>query len=77
MTYKQLTETIIEIVDNPRIHHQGLTLNYKLSMTKHIDLDKELFYLNEDNKYKDFISQEIIEVVMDGVTIVITREKNK
>lgn len=75
MTYNELTESIIEIVDNPRIQHKDMTITYKLEEKKFIELERELFYLNPDNTGRPFKSNHMIEILMDGITIIINKKK--
>lgn len=74
MTYNELTETIIEIVDNPKIKHENLTLSYKLDIKEFIELEKELFYLDPRNKDKEFKTNHALEVSMDGIIVKITKK---
>lgn len=75
MNYKELTETIIEIVDNPKINHKGMSIQYKLGETEYVELERELFYMNPDNTGKPFKSNHLVEILMDGITITITKRK--
>ncbi len=75
MNYSELTETIIEIVDNPKIKHEGMSIVYELDETQFIELERELFYMNPDNTGMPFKSNKTIEVMMDGILITIKRKK--
>jgi hypothetical protein len=62
MDYNELIETISEIVNNEKIHKNGLTLVYELSEENHKKMDEHLYYkANPDRS--------TIEVEIGGITI--------
>lgn len=69
MKYNNVIETISSIIENDKIYKKNLTLVYKLTPEEHIDMNEYLFFLNEENKGKEFISVDEYEVEMGGILI--------
>jgi hypothetical protein len=68
MDYNELIETISEIVNNEKIHKNGLTLVYELSEENHKKMDEHLYYkANPDGA--GFVHRSTIEVEIGGITI--------
>ena len=74
-SYKELMETIIEIVDNPKNEHKGMSIGYKLNETQFVELERELFYMDPNNTGRPFKSNHLVEILMDGITVTITKKK--
>lgn len=68
MNYNELIDTISEIVNNEKIHKEGLTLVYTLDEQNHKKMDEHLFYKSNPNS-AEFIHRDIIEVEIGGVLI--------
>jgi len=69
MKYHNLIETLSLIIENDKIYKKGLSLTYKLTPEEHVDMNEYLFFLNEENKNKEFIQVDEFEVEMGGVII--------
>lgn len=69
MKYNNVIETISSIIENDKIYKKNLTLVYKLTPEEHVDMNEYLFFLNEENKGKEFISVDEYEVEMGGILI--------
>lgn len=68
MNYEELIETISEIIDNEKIHKEGLTLVYELEKVNHEKMDEHLFYKANSNNTK-FTHRDVVEVSISGVII--------
>ena len=68
MNYTELIDTISEIVNNEKIHKNGLILTYELSEENHKKMDEHLFYKSDSNG-GNFTHRDIIEVEIGGITI--------
>jgi hypothetical protein len=68
MNYNELIDTISEIVNNEKIHKDGLTLVYTLDEQNHKKMDEHLFYKSNPNNI-DFIHRDIVEVEIGGILI--------
>lgn len=73
MKYHNVIETISSIIENDKIYKNNLTLVYKLTPEEHIDMNEYLFFLNEENKDKEFVSVDEFEVEMGGILIKFTK----
>ena len=69
MKYHNVIETISSIIENDKIYKKNLTLVYKLTPEEHVDMNEYLFFLNEENKGKEFIGVDEYEVEMGGILI--------
>ena len=69
MKYHNVIETISSIIENDKIYKNNLTLVYKLTPEEHVDMNEYLFFLNEENKGKEFIGVDEYEVEMGGILI--------
>ncbi len=69
MKYHNLIETLSLIIENDKIYKKGLSLTYKLTPEEHVDMNEYLFFLNEENKNKEFIQVDEFEVEMGGIII--------
>lgn len=68
MTYEQLIETISEILNNPKIKKDGLSLTYELPDKIHRQMNEDLFYKsNPINTYLPV--SDVFEVQLDGLLI--------
>jgi hypothetical protein len=68
MNYNELIDTISEIVNNEKIHKDGLTLVYTLDEQNHKKMDEHLFYKSNPNNI-DFVHRDIVEVEIGGILI--------
>jgi len=68
MNYNELIDTISEIVNNGKIHKDGLTLVYTLDEQNHKKMDEHLFYKSNPNNI-DFVHRDIVEVEIGGILI--------
>ena len=68
MDYNELIETISEVVNNGKIHKNGLILTYELSEENHEKMDEHLFYKSNTTD-TEFIHRDIVEVEIGGIII--------
>lgn len=68
MNYEQLIETVSLIVENEKIHKQGLTLVYELDEKNHRQMDEQLFYKSNSTTAK-FTPSEVFEAQIGGITV--------
>ena len=68
MNYNELIETISEIVNNEKIHKDGLILTYELTEENHKKMDEHLFY-KANSTDTNFIHRDIVEVEIGGIII--------
>ena len=73
MTYEQLIETFSEIIQNEKIHKDGIVLMYELDELNHQKMDEHLFYKVNDRD-AEFEHREIIEVEIEGFEIHIVKK---
>ena len=74
MKYKDLIETLSEIINNEKILKQGLTLTYVLNRENHRRMNEELFYKSNPIETPVPHSDEI-EVEISGITVKFIPEK--
>tara|TARA_R110000851_G_scaffold145440_12_gene284929 strand:+ start:1624 stop:1854 length:231 start_codon:yes stop_codon:yes gene_type:complete len=75
LNYKDLIETVSEIVSNEKIYKDGLVLVYELGDKRHKQMDEHLFYKSNPSG-TEFTHRELIEVEIGG-TLVRFVKKNK
>tara|TARA_R110000822_G_C15250830_1_gene487319 strand:+ start:874 stop:1125 length:252 start_codon:yes stop_codon:yes gene_type:complete len=75
LNYKDLIQTVSEIVSNEKIYKDGLVLVYELEEKRHKQMDEHLFYKSNPSETK-FTHRELIEVEIGG-TLVRFVKKNK
>ncbi len=69
MKYDELIETISEIMNNPKIIKNGLSLTYELPENIHRQINEDLFYKsNPINTYIES-TDDVFEVQIDGLII--------
>lgn len=73
MTYRQLIETVSEIVENENIHKEGLILTYTLSEANHKKMDEHLFHQSNPDG-RDYEYNDIIEIEIGGIEIKIFKK---
>jgi hypothetical protein len=68
MNYEELIKTVSEIVNNPEINKDGLSLTYELPEDIHQGIHMEIFYtMNSINEKYD--PADIFEVVIGGILL--------
>jgi hypothetical protein len=68
MNYEQLIKTVSEIINNPEINKNGLSLIYELPSNIHENINKEIFYtMNSMNI--TYEPTDIFEVELGGILI--------
>lgn len=60
MDYEKIVAIATEVVNNENIDKNNLTLEYKMSVEDHKDLDQRLFYRNNPAN-AEYIYQDVIE----------------
>ncbi len=75
LNYKDLIQTVSEIVSNEKIYKDGLVLVYELEEKRHKQMDEHLFYKSNPSETK-LKHREWIEVEIGG-TLVRFIKKNK
>jgi hypothetical protein len=68
MNYEELIKTVSEIVNNPEINKNGLSLTYELPQDVHQGIHMELFYTMNSMNVK-YEPTNIFEVVIGGMLI--------
>lgn len=76
MKYDILIETISEILSNPKIYKDGMTITYELDDTMHIKFNEDLFYRTNPPSSIPPIT-EIIEVELGGILIKFVKKIKK
>lgn len=76
MKYDKLIETVNEIILNPKIEKNNLTLTYKLPYKHHLLLQEEIFYKFNDKK-AIFEPTDVFEVEVLGILVVFLKNENK
>ena len=68
MTYEELIKTVSEIVNNPDINKNGLSLTYYLPSNVHENINMQIFYtMNSMNII--FEPTDVFEVEIGGILI--------
>ncbi len=73
MNYEDLIETVSIIVENPKIHKDGLTLVYTLNDKNYKQMNEHLFYKSNPPSIK-FIPSDILEVELGGILVKLVKE---
>jgi hypothetical protein len=68
MNYEQLIKTVSEIINNPEISKDGLSLIYELPQEVHQNIHTEIFYTMNSMNIK-YEPTDIFEVVIGGILI--------
>ena len=68
MTYEQLIKTVSEIVNNPDINKNGLSLTYHLPSNVHENINMEIFYTMNSMNVR-FEPTDVFEVEIGGILI--------
>jgi hypothetical protein len=68
MNYEQLIKTVSEIVNNPEINKDGLSLTYELPSDVHQSINMEIFYTMNSMNVR-FQPTDIFEVEVGGILI--------
>ena len=68
MNYEKLIETISEMVSNPKIETNGLSLTYELDSKSHFEINKELYYKINPIALP-FTHIDVFEVELGGILV--------
>jgi hypothetical protein len=68
LRYEDLIQTVSEVVENDKIHKDGLILIYELEEKRHKEMDEHLYY-KANPEGGAFEHRDEVEVEIGGVTI--------
>ena len=68
MNYEELIKTVSEIVNNPDINKNGLSLTYELPAELHDNINMEIFYTMNSMNVK-YEPTNVFEVEIGGIVI--------
>lgn len=74
ITYESLIETVSEIVSNPKINKENLSLVYKLPSRLHRKMNETVFYKLNPTAPSDVELTEEFEVEIGGILITFLKQ---